>query len=187
MSDFIPVLQRGASLKDTADDILRRRADSLARESLDEEVSDSVSILLFRIAEEWYAVKVQDVREIFQEYAVTIIPCVPDYILGVVNVRGEILSITDPARLMRIGHIEIVGDIHPPAVVVASGDVVTGLVVDEIGDIVEIPNEAIEPPVSIIDRSQAEFIAGSVHLEGQMIGLIGIERVLEPVVSNGRH
>ena len=48
-----------------------RRAESLALESVEEEVSDRVSLLLFRIGDEWYAVRVGDVREIFQEYDVT--------------------------------------------------------------------------------------------------------------------
>lgn len=179
-------IHRGQSLADKADEILARRADSLARESLDEEVTDRIALLLFRIGEEWYAVRVSDVREIFQEYAITSIPCVPDYILGVVNVRGEILSVTDPAKLMRLGAVDLGVAEHPPAIVIANETVVTALIVDEIGDISEVANDAIEPPVSIIDRAQAEFIAGSVHIADTMVGLINIDRMLEPVVS-GRH
>ena len=130
--------------------------------------------------------RVSDVREIFQEYELTQIPCVPDYILGVVNVRGEILSVTDSARIMGIGSVEKVDGVAPPAIVVANEEIVTALVVDEIGDISEVPDGAIEPPISIIDRSQAEFVAGSVYIDGSMVGLISIERMLEPVVV-GRH
>ncbi|TLM92768.1 MAG: purine-binding chemotaxis protein CheW [Actinobacteria bacterium] len=186
MPDFDIELERGRSLADTADEILRRRADSLARETLDEEISDQVSLLLFRIGEEWYAVRVGDVREIFQEYDITPIPCVPEFILGVVNVRGEILSITDPARLMRLGSVDTTQLVKPPAIVVATNDITTAMVVDEIGDIADVPNTSIEPPVSIIDRSQAEFVSGSAFIDGVMVGLVSIERALEPVVS-GRH
>lgn len=186
MADFDIDLERGRSLADTADEILRRRADSLARETAEEEVSDQLSLLLFRIDEEWYAVRVRDVREIFQEYEITPIPCVPDFVLGVVNVRGEILSVTDPARLMRLGTVDMNQAEKPPAIVVAIGEVTTAMVVDEIGDIADVPNTSIEPPVSIIDRSQAEFVSGSAYIGDAMVGLISIERVLEPVVS-GRH
>lgn len=174
------------SLSQTAEEVLRRRADSLARESIEEEVTDRLALLLFRLDEEWYAVRVSDVREIFQEYDITPVPGVPDYVLGVVNVRGEILSVTDPARLMRLGAIQLAeGD--KPAIVVVCDEVATAIVVDEIGDIAEVSNDAIEPPVSIIDRAQAEFIASSVYVEGTMIGLINIERMLQPVVTAGRH
>lgn len=169
------------------EEILEKRAESLAMESVDEEVSDRLSMLLFRISEEWYAVNVSDVREIFQEYAVTSVPCAPDFILGVTNVRGEILSVTDPAVMASLGHVEGVEGGQPPAVVVTNGAVATALVVDEIGDIVEVANSTVEPPVSIIDRAQAEFVAGSVFVDGSMVGLLNVERVLEPVGSSSRH
>jgi len=171
----------------TDGEILARRAESLALETIDEEVSDRSSILLFRIGEEWYALRVDSVREIFQEYEVTTIPCTPEFILGVTNVRGEILSVTDPAILTGLGRIVGIEGVQPPAVVVSNMGVTTALVVDEIGDIVEVPNGAIEPPVSIIDRAQAEFVAGSVFIEGTMVGLINVDRVLEPVGASSRH
>jgi len=171
----------------TREEILDKRAESLALESVDEEVSDRLSMLLFRIGEEWYAVSVADVREIFQEYNVTAVPCAPDFILGVTNVRGEILSVTDPAIMTSLGRIVGLEGAQPPAVVVTNGAVTTAVVVDEIGDIVEVPNSALEPPVSIIDRAQAEFVAGSVFVDGSMVGLLNVERVLEPVGSSSRH
>jgi purine-binding chemotaxis protein CheW len=182
---FANLSHSGRSLAETADEILRRRADSLARETLEEEAKGRVALLLFRIGDEWYAIGVQEIREIFQEYDITPVPCVPEYILGVVNVRGEILSVTDPARMMRLGSVET-SELVPPAIVIASDDVATAMVVDEIGDISEVASEAIEPPVSIIDRAQAEYIAGSVYVDGSMVGLINIERILEPIVS-ARH
>jgi purine-binding chemotaxis protein CheW len=164
-----------------AEEVLKRRAEELALESEDPDNAEGMSLLLFRIADEWYAVQVCDVREIFQDYTVTPVPCVPDFISGVVNVRGEILSVTDPARLMRLGSIEGSAQGGSPAVVVANADVATALVVDEVGDIVEVPDGALEPPILGIDRSQAEFIAGSVFVSERMVGLLNVERVLQPI------
>jgi purine-binding chemotaxis protein CheW len=183
----MPAEEAAHFLGGTREEILEKRAESLALEALEEEVSDRLSMLLFRIGEEWYAVDVADVREIFQEYAVTPIPCAPSFILGVTNVRGEILSVTDPAVLTSLGQIVGVDGMEPPAVVVTNGTVTTAMVVDEIGDIVEVANSAVEPPVSIIDRAQAEFVAGSVYVDGSMVGLLNVERVLEPVGSSSRH
>jgi len=179
--------RQGRVLAESSEEILSRRAESLALETSDEEVSDQLSLLLFRIADEWYAVRVSDVREIFQEYEITEIPCVPTYVLGVVNVRGEILSVTDSASIMGIGSVQTVDGVEPPAIVIANDEVATALVVDEIGDITDIPKGAVEPPLSIIDRAQAEFIAGSVHIQDFMVGLLNVDRVLQPIVASGRH
>jgi purine-binding chemotaxis protein CheW len=167
----------------TSQEVLERRAASLALVTDEDEVSEGQSLLLFRIAEEWYAVGAGDVREIFQDYRVMPVPCVPPFILGVVNVRGEILSVTDPARMMGLGSVGEDASTPPPAVVITNDRVATALVVDEIGDIVEVAKGAIEPPVSIIDRAQAEFVAGSVFVNERMVGVLNITRVLEPIGS----
>lgn len=174
-------LEIDATQQGAADEVLRRRAESLAQESISEEATDRLALLLFRIGEEWYSVKVGDVREIYQEYAITPVPCVPDHVLGVVNIRGEILSVTDIARMMRLGAIDMNVPVQPPAIVVQNDECVTALVVDEIGDIADVSGDSIEPPVSIIDRAQADFVSGSVAVSGTMVGLLNVDRVLEPI------
>ena len=143
--------------------------------------SDKLALLLFRIGEEWYSVGVADVREIFQEYDLTPIPCVPPFISGVINVRGEILSVTDPAKLMGVGAIAMDGETCPPAIVFIRDDIASAVIVDEIGDIAEVESGSVEPPVSIIDRAHGEFIAGSVYVNGTMVGLVNVEKMLEPI------
>jgi purine-binding chemotaxis protein CheW len=169
-----------------SDEVLVQRAESLALESIEEEATDSISMLLFRIGDEWYAVHVANVREIFQEYDVTAVPGTPPYVLGVTNVRGEILSVTDPALLVGFGEIVGVEGAQPPAIVVQSESITTALVVDEIGDIAEVADGSVEPPVSLMDRAQAEFVAGSVYVNDTMIGLLDVNKVLEPVDTSIR-
>jgi purine-binding chemotaxis protein CheW len=173
-------------LDQTAEEVLAQRAASLAQEALEENAGDRVALLLFRLGVEWYAVRVEDVREIYQEYEVTPVPCVPDFIQGVVNIRGEILSVTDLAMIMGLGSAGAEGQ-QPPAIVVNNHDVATAMVVDEIGDIIELPQGGLEAPVSIIDRSQAEFVSGSVYVEGTLVGVVNVDRVLEPVGGSSRH
>ena len=131
--------------------------------------------------------RVSDVREIFQEYELTQIP-----VRARLHPRRRERARRDPlgdrlgARSWASARSQTIDGVAPPAIVVSNDEVVTALVVDEIGDIAEVPDGAIEPPISIIDRSQAEFVSGSVFIDGSMVGLISIERMLEPVVV-GRH
>ncbi len=173
----------GSDLMASAAEVLRRRADELAVASDETEATEGMSLLVFRIADEWYAVEASDVREIFQDYAVTPVPCLPEFILGVVNIRGEILSVTDPALMMGLGSIGYEAAGALPAVVVEKDGIATALVVDEIGDIVEVAYGDLEPPVGGIDRIQAEFIAGSVFVNERMVGMLNTERVLQPIGS----
>ena len=177
-------LDEGGSLAQTAEEVLRRRAQSLSCETETEEANDLMGLLLFRLDDEWYALKVEDVREIYQEYTITSVPCVPSFILGVINIRGEIISITDIAKLMGYGAISEEIEI-PPAIVVQNEECATAVVVDEIGDITDVPVDGVEPAVSTMDKAQAEFVAGSVFVDERLIGLINVERILQPVGVSG--
>jgi purine-binding chemotaxis protein CheW len=161
------------------DAILRRRAESLAAEQDVEAAADVLSILLFGVGEEWYAVAIEAVREIYNEYLVTPVPCVPSFILGVINIRGEILSVTDIRQLLRLAAADV--ESRAPVIVVENGRCSTALLVDGIGDIVDIPRGSIEPPVSTLDKSQTAFVAGSVYYDGRLIGLLNLDEVLAPI------
>lgn len=172
-----------AMMSAQASEILRRRALSLAQAPDDEVSTESTGLLKFRLGQEWYAVPIAVVREIHNEYAVTRIPRVPDYVLGVINVRGEIVSVTDLGALIRVPSrttLDIDGEL-PSAIVVADETCVSALVVDEIGDIIDVAHEAIEPPLSTLDKAQAEYMSGSVFVDDLLIGVVNIEKILEPI------
>jgi len=167
-------------------EILRQRAESLAQSEEEEVTLDATGLLLFRLGEEWYAFPIDGVREIYNDYAFTRIPRVPDYILGVVNVRGEIVSVTDlgtmirvPSRTQYAGVLEL-----PSSIIVANDRCVTAIVVDEIGDIIDVPRSDVEPALSTLEKAQAEYVAGSVYVGERLIGIVNLDKVLEPIGDN---
>ncbi len=166
------------------DEILRRRAESLAVEQVDEADEQRTGVLLFALGDEWYGVRVSQVREIYNEYTVTTIPCVPDYIAGVVNIRGEIVSVTDLRTMMGLGRTGEPGaEQQPPLIVISDETVCTALMVDAIGDIADITADSIEPPLAILDRAQADYVAGTFYVAGRLVALVNLPRVLTPVVG----
>lgn len=167
-------------------EVLRKRAESLAQAQEEEVTADARSLLLFRLGEEWYAFPIEGVREIYNDFFITRIPRVPEYILGVVNVRGEIVSVTDLGTMIRVPSRTHYADVAtlPSAIIVANDRCVTAVVVDEIGDIAEIPMGDVEPALSTLDRMQAEFVAGSVYIGGRLIGIVNLDKVLEPIGDN---
>jgi len=166
------------------DEILQRRAESLAVEQADAVDEQRAGVLLFTLGAEWYGVRVSQVREIYNEYVVTAIPCVPDYIVGVVNIRGEIVSVTDLRVMMGLGRTGMPGaEEQPPLIVIADDTVCTALVVDSIGDIADISADSIEPPLAILDRAQADYVAGTFYVAGRLVALVNLPRVLTPIVG----
>jgi purine-binding chemotaxis protein CheW len=167
-------------------EVLKRRAESLAQRQDEEVTAETVGLLLFRLGEEWYAFPIDGVREIYNDYLVTRIPRVPEFILGVINVRGEIVSVTDLGTMIRVPS-RTSRDIDselPSAIIVANEACVSAVVVDEIGDIVDVSRDAVEPSLSTLDKAQAEYIAGSVYIDNRLIGVVNLNKVLEPIGDN---
>lgn len=162
--------------------VLRERAESLAQAEREEEAAETKRLLLFKLGEETYALDVEDVREIASGLVVTPIPCVPAHVLGVINVRGEILSVIDLAGVLGVGlGSSQVAEEGESGIIVRSGDVASVLVVDEIGDIIEVPASSVEPPLAALDRAHAETVSGTVYWHDSLIAVVNLERVLEPV------
>lgn len=172
-----------AALDDKQLEILRGRAASLAQEETEEQHDNRMSVLLFSLGEEWYCVNIDDVREIYNEYRITPVPCVPDFIQGVINIRGEIVSVTDLRTMLSLGGSAAASDTgeQPPVIVVADERTCTALLVDTIGDIVEVPTESVEPPLSLSDKSQAEYVSGQLYVGGNLVALVNLSKVLAPV------
>lgn len=171
-----------SGLTDAQLEILRDRASSLAQEEMEEQRDDRISVLLFSLGEEWYCVGIDDVREIYNEYRVAPIPCVPDFIRGVINIRGEIVSVTDLAAMLGLSSTSsLESGEQSPVIVVADERSCTALLVDSIGDIIEVAADSVEPPLSLSDKSQAEFVSGQLYVGGNLVALVNLGKVLAPI------
>lgn len=168
------------SIVEEAEEILRRRAEALARAAEEDSAYQRTALLVFRIGQFWYAVRTEEIREIAQDLAVTEIPCVPPFVLGVVSIRGEIVSVTDAATLMGVGRDGRPAD-PSAAIVLENAECVTALVVDEVGGIIDVPASGVEPPLPHLASSQAEFVAATVFLGDRLVSLLNVDRILQPV------
>lgn len=165
-------------LPEVAIEVLKRRATSLAQEPEQDQAAQHLELLTFHVGEEWYAVDIESVQEIHSDYRITPLPSVPQQILGVINIRGEITSVTDFRLLLGFPQIEMT---DAPVIVVGDGSVETALVVDSIGDIVDVAREAVEAPLSVIDKRHVEYVEGSVAIGDRMIALVNLRKVLKPI------
>jgi purine-binding chemotaxis protein CheW len=168
------------STGETAEETLERRAEALAVQLAEQVVTGIRLMLLFRLGDETCAVPLDSVREVLQEYDLTPVPCTPDYVLGVISVRGEILCVLDAELLAGVGTLEFGPDNRPPLLVLTNGELEVGLAVDGIGEIVEVPADAVELPVGTAGRAQTEFVSGSMWLDGVAISVLHVDRTLQP-------
>lgn len=131
-------------------------------------------LLTFRLAGSPYAIPVERVREIVRLRAITPVPRVPRPVLGVIALRGEIVQVVD--LRMRLG-LATPEPSRSSRVIVLHGedDRVTGVLVDEVREVLRAPEESIRPATGGESGSVAELYVGG----EEFVSIIDLDRVLE--------
>lgn len=139
--------------------ILEERAQALAREPVREESADEwIDVVEFILAHERYAVATEYVREVFPLEEFTSLPCTPDFVLGIVNLRGEIFSVIDIKRFFEIPEPGLT-NLNKVIMLEAEG-MVFGIVADAIGDVCRILRSDIQPSLPTLTGIRDAYLLG---------------------------
>ena len=133
--------------------------------------------LTFRLNLEWYALSVYQLVEVLPPPRITRVPSVPDHILGVMNLRGEVLSAIDLKKFFGLPQSELTMD--QAIIVVEQDEMRTGLLVDEIGDLISLaPEDLSEEPI-MTDQSQRVFFEGATHWDEILLSIIRLAGIFQ--------
>ncbi len=136
--------------------------------------------LTFKLAEEEYGLEILKVQEIIQMQAVTKVPRTPDYVRGVINLRGKVIPVVD---LRRKFGLDSVKDTEKTCIIVVQishkeGKVVMGIIIDEVKEVLDIKAENIEETPSFGASVNTEFILGIGKIGTSVKMLLSIDKVL---------
>ena len=130
----------------------------------------------FRIGTETFALPISLVREIVRVPEITAVPNVPDYIEGVINLRGRIISVVDLRK--RFGESNIEKHRKNRVIVVEFGDRLVGLLVNSASEVLRIPPGDIEAPEDLFREDEVRFVTGVAKLKGRLVILLDLAKVL---------
>ncbi len=131
--------------------------------------------LTFELASEGYGLEIRNVIEIIGVQQVTKVPDMPSHVIGVLNLRGKVIPIIDVRLRFQLEHREY--DERTCIIVVDVDGNSVGLVVDKVNEVVDIPQQNIEPPPSA-GRSQTHYIQGLGKLNEQVKILLNTEALI---------
>ena len=122
------------SVDPSAEAVLRRRAEQLAQLPIAPDVGDEVEVLACQMGDERYAVETRHLRAVQWIPSVTPVPCTPAFVLGIVSVRGEIVTLLDLSTMigLRPSPVAPSGDTPIPVLLLGLPGMRAGLVVDEV-------------------------------------------------------
>ena len=133
-------------------------------------------LVVFDLDSEAYGVDISAVREIIRMQDITRVPRTPEFVEGVINLRGKVIPVVDLRK--RFGLTEGERNKDNRIVVVDIGGQDIGVVVDAVTEVLRIFTSAIEPPSSVITSADSEYLLGIAKLDDKMIILLELETVL---------
>lgn len=142
-------------------------------------ITETVQYLTFKLDEEIFALDVAKVREILEYNSVTKVPQTPDFMRGVINLRGSVVPVID--MRLKFGMSATEQTVNTCIIVVEvtmEGDTsVLGALADSVQEVIEMEPDQIEPAPHIGTRLNTEFIKGMGKHEGNFIMILDIDKV----------
>ena len=135
-----------------------------------------IQLVSFNIGGEEFGVDILKVQEINRMLDVTRVPNGPEYVDGVINLRGKVIPIIDLRRRFQMERKE--HDKNTRIIVVELSGKVVGFVVDAVREVLRIPKSVTEPPPPIVAGVDAAYITGVGKLDDRLLILLDLEKVL---------
>jgi purine-binding chemotaxis protein CheW len=160
---------------------LKRMIDESARKrELGQELEEQRDLLRILLNQESYGIRIEDVVEVRECPRIFRIPHTPGHILGVINLKGEILSIVDIRKLLGLPTASQEGQKY--IVVVERDDLRVGIIVDRVSNVIKIPDSSIKPSLSTAKAAASgarRLIAGEVQLDGEVLAVLNLDALRE--------
>ena len=152
---------------------LLERARALARSS-DVEMSDGMPLVVFSLANETYGIPTDYVRDVQPLRQVTPVPCTPDFVVGVINIRGSIYSVIDIRSFFGVPPQEITP--VTKVIVVDTEDLQVGILADDVSGAMSVPRDEINPPLAAQATIKEEYIEG---VTNDMLIILNLEALMQ--------
>ena len=140
-------------------------------------MQETMELATFYVGKALCGIDILNIQEINKHFEVTTVPQAADYVVGVLNLRGRIVTILDLGKKLELSQIQKSKDNRN--IIVRSQDEHIGLMVDSISDVVMAEKKRMEPAPSNISGVKGKFFKGVLKTENSLIGILDIEEVLK--------
>ncbi len=137
---------------------------------------DVLQLVTFRLGTEEYSLDILSVQEIIRHMHLTKVPRTPDFVEGVINLRGRVIPVLDLRKRFGLPSDEKTNETR--IIVVEVEGKTVGLKVDAVSEVLRLPAAAVEPPPSLIAGIESEYIKGVGKLDGRLIILLDVAKIL---------
>jgi purine-binding chemotaxis protein CheW len=135
-----------------------------------------IQLVLFRMAGNEFGIEIRQVREINRVTSLTHVPKSPEFLEGIMNLRGRIVPVVDLKKRFRLPPVETTGQTR--IMIVEVGDQPVGLWVDKVTEVLKVPSASIAPPPDMVLTIAGEYLSGIVEVKDRLVILLNLPRIL---------
>ena len=135
-----------------------------------------LQLVTFSIGEEEFGVNILKVQEIIRTMEITKVPRAPDFVEGVINLRGKVIPIIDLRR--RFGLAPRGHDKNTRIIVIEINNIIVGFVVDAVSEVLRIPASTVEPPPPMVAGVESDYVSGVGKLQDRLLIMLDLDRLL---------
>ena len=152
-------------------------------------MSKLTQLTTFQIGRDLYGIDVSWVQEVTGNLPIVRVPLAPSYVRGLINLRGQIAAAIGLRQLFRLHEqVAVEGISHGEMSVVCRFDGnLFSLLVDSIGDVMEVSSDTFELPPKTIPPDVRKFLSGVYKMDGALLSLVDIERVSQEISNNTKN
>lgn len=139
-------------------------------------MAKNIQIVVFGIGKEFYGVSIESVHEIVRVPEITAVPDAPEFLEGVINLRGRIIPVVDLRKRLRIERAERT---KSSRVLITENDGrMIGILVDFVSEVRKLAGDAVEPPPEMIAAVGIEYITGVAKIDDRLIIFLDMKSIL---------
>lgn len=140
------------------------------------EAKEAIRVLVFCLGKEYYGIDVRSAKEVFWPNQITRVPTAPDFIKGLTNLRGQVISLIDISSFLGIAAAGVSGAVQVIALDFKNN--LFGMIVDKIEGIFEIEKVAIQPPLATLKVKLLDFTVGQVEFGKGILAILDLEKII---------
>ncbi len=130
----------------------------------------------FRLDDEKYGIRVMQVQEVLRMTEIAPVPGAPDYVLGIINLRGNVVTVIDSRKRFGLGEADV--DDSTRIVIIEADKHVVGILVDSVAEVVDLQTSEIDAAPNVGNDDSSKYIQGVSSKDKELLILVDVNKLL---------
>jgi purine-binding chemotaxis protein CheW len=168
--------------RDKSERVLGEVKKAMEKDAVVDVDEERVKLVIFPLGSELFSFRGDYIKEILLPLEITYVPGAAEHIMGIINVRGDIESVIALDKLLGLPAPE--SSDSSRILVAEYGDIRSGILVEGVEDVVDVPESSVKPPLSTITKTIGDYILGETEYRDNNVTVLDLEKIFTNFLTN---